>query len=66
MERYRRGEAEAKLKALGADIGSAVTKRTTDLVVGADPGSKVAKAEKFGTRILTEQEFLELIGEPSA
>ncbi len=63
LERYRRGEAEAKLKALGADIGSAVTKRTTDLIAGADPGSKLAKAEKLGTRVLNEQQFLELIGE---
>ncbi|MBV8087049.1 MAG: NAD-dependent DNA ligase LigA [Chloroflexi bacterium] len=63
MERYRRAEAEAKLKALGGDIGSAVTKRTTDVIVGADPGSKAAKAEKLGTRVLTEQQFLELIGE---
>ncbi len=63
LERYRRGEAEARLKALGADIGSSVTKRTTDLVVGADPGSKLAKAEKLGTRILSEKELLELLGE---
>jgi DNA ligase (NAD+) len=63
LERYRRGEAEARLKALGADIGSSVTKRTTDLVVGADPGSKLAKAEKLGTRILNEKELLELLGE---
>ena len=63
LERYRRGEAEAKLKALGADIASSVTKRTTDLLVGADPGSKLDKAEKLGTRVLNEQQFLELIGE---
>jgi len=63
LERYRRGEAEAKLKTLGADIGSAVTKRTTDVVAGADPGSKLAKAEKLGTRVLTEKDFLDLLGE---
>jgi DNA ligase (NAD+) len=63
LERYRRGEAEAKLKALGAEVGSAVTKRTTDVVAGADPGSKLAKAEKLGTRVLNEREFLELFGE---
>lgn len=61
---YPRGQAEAKLKSLGATIGSAVTKRTTDLVAGADPGSKLAKAEKLGTRILNEAEFLELLGGP--
>jgi DNA ligase (NAD+) len=60
---YPRSQAEAKLKALGADIGSSVTKRTTDMVAGADPGSKLAKAEKLGVRVLNEQEFLSLIGE---
>jgi DNA ligase (NAD+) len=60
---YPRGQAEAKLKALGATIGSSVTKRTTDLVAGADPGSKLAKAEKLGIPILTEQDFLALLGE---
>jgi len=58
---YPRGQAEAKLKALGATISSSVTKRTTDLVAGADPGSKLAKAEKLGTRVLNEQEFLALL-----
>ncbi|MGH2520145.1 MAG: BRCT domain-containing protein [Chloroflexota bacterium] len=48
--------------ALGGAIGSAVTKRTTDVVAGADPGSKLAKAQKLGTRILTEQDFGALIG----
>jgi DNA ligase (NAD+) len=63
LERYRRGEAEARLQALGADIGSSVTKRTTDVVAGADPGSKLARAEKLGVRVLNEREFLEVLGE---
>ncbi|HLY65697.1 MAG TPA: NAD-dependent DNA ligase LigA, partial [Chloroflexota bacterium] len=60
---YPRSQAEGRLEALGADVASTVTKRTTDLVAGADPGSKLAKAEKLGIRILNEQQFLELIGQ---
>lgn len=63
LARYPRSQAEARLKALGGEIGSSVTKRTTDVVAGADPGSKLAKAEKLGIRVLNEQQFLELIGE---
>src|SRR5581483_11020344 len=63
LDRYPRGQAEARIKDLGGEIGSSVTKRTTDLVVGADPGSKLARAEKLGIRVLTEQDFLQLIGE---
>ncbi|MDE3077422.1 MAG: NAD-dependent DNA ligase LigA, partial [Chloroflexota bacterium] len=62
LERYTRTEAEARLAALGGEIGSSVTRRTTDLVVGADPGSKLAKAQKLGIQILDEQQLVELIG----
>jgi len=62
LDSLTRGEAEARIVALGGAIGSAVTKRTTDVVAGADPGSKLAKAQKLGTRILTEQDFGALIG----
>jgi len=41
--------------------GADVTKKTSYVVVGADPGSKLAKAEKLGTKTLSEAEFLELL-----
>jgi DNA ligase (NAD+) len=56
-----RGEAEARLKALGASIGSSVTKKTTCLVTGEGPGSKLQKAREYGTRLMDEQELLELL-----
>jgi DNA ligase (NAD+) len=45
----------------GGRVGSSVTSKTTHLLVGASPGSKLAKAQKVGAAIVTEQEFLALI-----
>jgi len=56
-----RGEAETKVKALGGTAGSSVTKKTSYLVVGEDPGSKLDKARSLGVTILTEEEFLRMI-----
>jgi len=56
-----RSGAEAKIKALGGKAGSDITKKTSYVVVGADPGSKLAKAKKLDTKTLTEAEFLKLL-----
>ena len=61
LEAFPRPEAEAKIKALGGKAGSDVTRKTTHLVVGEDPGSKLARAQELGTKTLTESEFLELL-----
>lgn len=58
-----REEAESRLAALGARIGSSVTRKTSCLVAGASPGSKLAKAREMGIRIIGEKEFLELVRE---
>ncbi len=60
LETMTRSEAQEKARLLGADIESTVTKDLSILVVGDKPGSKLAKAEKVGAQILTEQEFLQL------
>ena len=57
-----RAEAEARIKALGGSIGSSVTRKTTYLVVGEGPGSKLDRAHSLGNGLLTEEEFLRLIG----
>jgi DNA ligase (NAD+) len=56
-----RSEAEARLRQLGATAASSVTKATDYLVVGESPGSKLAKAEKYGTQVLDEDAFLALL-----
>jgi len=61
LEALSRPEAEAKVKDLGGSAGSGVTRKTAYLVVGADPGSKLARAQALGTRQLTGEEFLRLL-----
>lgn len=61
LEAFTRQEAEARIKALGGKASSDVTRKTSYLVVGADPGSKLARAQALGTKTLTEAEFLELL-----
>ncbi len=60
-----RSEAEARIKALGGKASSDVTKKTSYVVVGADPGSKVAKAGKLGVKRINEAEFMELLTQSS-
>ena len=57
-----RSRAEAMIKELGGATSSNITKKTDYLVVGADPGSKLATAQRLGTSILNEEELLELMG----
>ncbi|MFC2006786.1 NAD-dependent DNA ligase LigA [Chloroflexota bacterium] len=63
LELFSKKEAEAQIKALGGIAKSDITQMTTYLVVGADPGSKLARAQVLGTKQLTEEEFLRLLRE---
>jgi len=57
-----RDEARELLEGLGAEVGSSVTRKTTALVAGESPGSKLERARELGLRILGEKEFRELVG----
>jgi DNA ligase (NAD+) len=62
LESMSRDEAKAKIKFLGGKISESVSKQTSYVVAGSSPGSKFAKAQKLGVKILDEKEFLLLIG----
>ncbi|HWC07933.1 MAG TPA: NAD-dependent DNA ligase LigA [Solirubrobacterales bacterium] len=57
-----REEAGALVKAAGGKVTSSVSKKTDYVVAGDNPGSKLAKAEKFGTEVLDEAGLKELVG----
>ena len=58
-----RGKAESLVASLGGEAGNSVTRKTTYLVAGADPGSKIQKAESYGITMLDEDSFLRLLRE---
>jgi DNA ligase (NAD+) len=62
LEKMTRDEAEALAERLGAKVTKSVSKKTDFVVVGADAGSKAAKAAELGVKTLTEAEWLELAG----
>ncbi len=62
LVRYTRSEAGGRVKALGGEVGAAVTKTTDYVVAGDSAGSKLEKARKSGVKIINEQQFEELIG----
>ena len=57
----KRHEAEAGLAALGAKVSGSVSKNTHILFVGAQPGSKLAKAEALGVTVLSEAQVREVL-----
>lgn len=61
LESMTRDEAQARLEKLGAKVASAVSKKTTALIAGAEAGSKLAKAQKLEIDILNEQQFKDLL-----
>ena len=63
LDRFTRDGAQQAVEAAGARVSSSVSKKTSYLVVGRDPGSKLDQARTQGVTILTEQEFAALIGE---
>ncbi len=64
LENYKRQEAELKLKELGAQVLSSVSKNVNFLLAGENAGSKLDKALNLDIKIINENEFIEALNKP--
>jgi DNA ligase (NAD+) len=63
LQTMTRDEAKARLQALGAKVAGSISKKTSALVVGADPGSKLRTAESLNVEIWSEEQLRSSLGE---
>jgi len=61
LEKYTREEATAIIEKYGGKVTNSVSKKTDYVLVGESPGSKLAKAQELGIKIISEKEFDEMI-----
>jgi DNA ligase (NAD+) len=56
-----RDEAREAARAAGATVTDSVSRKTTLLVTGSEPGSKLRKAQELGVRVVEEAEFVRML-----
>ena len=61
FENYKRNDIVELIEKHGGKASNSVSKKTSYLIAGEDSGSKLAKAETLGVKILNEQEFIEML-----
>lgn len=61
LSSFSRDEAKNKVKELGGMVSSSVSRKTSYVVVGKDPGSKLARATELGVKVLTEEDFKKIV-----
>ncbi len=61
LENFTRQQIEQTIKQAGAKSSGSVSKKTDFVLAGENPGSKLDKAKKLGVKIITEQQFIEMI-----
>ena len=62
LERMTRDEAKATAERFGAKVSGSVSKKTDLVVAGPGAGSKLKEAEKLGVKVISEDDWLKLIG----
>ena len=61
LQNYSRSEIKEKLESLGAKVAGSVSKKTDYVIAGEAAGSKLTKAEELGVKVLSEEEFEEIL-----
>ena len=61
LESYSRNEIKEKLESLGAKVSGSVSKKTDYVIVGKDPGSKYEKAVELNIKVISEDEFKNML-----
>jgi len=62
LEHFTREQAEQAIREVGGKASSSVSKKTDFVVAGSNPGSKLEKARSLGVPVLTEEQFLKMLG----
>jgi len=63
LEKYTRNDAKEIIEGFGGKVAGSVSKKTDYVLAGEDAGSKLAKAQSLGVTVISEDEFINMIGE---